>query len=211
MKKALLFVTCLAFCFLTQAQTIDPITTFAIELRYFNATKASNNTVVLRWLAPCQTSGATFEIQHSGNARNFSTVHTVTATQERCLEPFDYSDLRLLTGTNFYRIRLITPANYSISSYIIPVVGKGATFEINSLWPNVITSTAMLNFSSGTDDRVHFVITDMNGKRMKTFTEQAKTGNNQLQINLTTFNAGFYTIQAINSKKEKSVLRFQKL
>jgi hypothetical protein len=198
-------------CYVVHAQDNTNLTTFPIQLRYLNAEKLSSNTTVIRWLAPCQTNEATFEVQHSTDAQNFSVVYTITADQQRCFEPFDFTDTRLLSGKNYYRIRLVTPANVSIHSYIIPVVSKGGGFELNSLWPSIISSSTVLNYSSGKDETTDFLIADINGRIIQSFSQKSKTGNNQLTLNLSHYQPGYYVIQAFNAGKEKRTIRFQKL
>jgi hypothetical protein len=211
MKKLLLIVPALISCFMLMAQDNLNLTTFPIQLRYLNAEKLSSSQTVIRWLAPCQTSEATFEIQYATDAQNFTVLHTITADQQRCLQPFDFTDTRLLSGKNYYRIRLITPANVSIHSYIIPVVSKGGGFELNSLWPSVIKGSTVLNYSSGKDETTDFLIADINGRIIQSFSQKSKTGNNQLTLNLSHYQPGYYILQAVNSGKEKRTIRFQKL
>jgi hypothetical protein len=211
MKKLLLWIAAMIGYSAVNAQDQINITTFPIQLRYLNAEKLNSNSVIIRWLAPCQTTDATFEVQHSTDAQNFSVVYTITANQERCFQPFDFTDTRLLSGKNYYRIRLITPANVSIHSYIIPVTSKGGGFELNSLWPSVITGSTVLNYSSGKDETIEFLIADINGRIIQSFAQKSKTGNNQAVLNLGHYQPGHYILQAINPQKEKRIIRFQKL
>ncbi len=186
------------------------LATFPIQLRYLTAEKQNTDAAVIKWLAPCQTSEATFEIQYSTDAQNFSTVYTITADQQRCLEPFQYKDYRLLSGRNYYRIRLITPSNLAINSFIIPVIAKDAGLELQSFWPSVVTGSTMLNFSNGKEEKISFTITDLSGRVVEQFTQQSKQGNNQIQLQLSHYRAGHYVLVAVNASHEKRVLRFQK-
>lgn len=189
--------------------TADPAT-FPIVLRYFSAEKQPNNSTILRWLAPCQTSEAKFEIESSADSKNFAPIFSLTADQERCFQPFQFNDTRVLNGKIFYRIKLITPANVSIYSYIIPVVSKGAGFELNSLWPSIVSSSAILNFSTGKNERIDFFIADINGRILQSYSQQAKAGNHQLMIECSKYHSGYYIIKAVNANKEIRTIRFQK-
>ncbi|MBS4065434.1 MAG: T9SS type A sorting domain-containing protein [Chitinophagaceae bacterium] len=211
MKKLLLLGIIVALSFAVNAQVVTDPVTFPISLRYFNAEKQSANSTVLRWLAPCQTTEARFDVESSTDSRNFTTIYSVTADQERCFQPFQFTDSRLVNSKTFYRIKLITPANVSVYSYIIPVITKGAGFELNSLWPSQVNSSAILNFSSGNDERVDFAITDLNGRVIQMFTQQTKAGNHQFSLDCSNYRGGYYIIKAVNSKKEIRTLRFQKL
>lgn len=210
MKKILCYTITSLLMLASKAQTINDPSTFPITLRYFNAEKQTTNNIVLRWLAPCQTTEATFEIESSTDSRNFIPLYTLKADQERCFQPFQFNDLRTLSGKTYYRIKLTTPANVSVYSYIIPVVTKETGFELNSLWPTQVINSAVLNFSSGKDERIDFTITDFNGRVIQVFSQQAKAGNHQLAIDCSRYHSGFYTIKAVNTKKEIRTIRFQK-
>ncbi len=191
------------------SQANDPFLTFPIELKYFQAQKA-NQYNVLKWLAPCQTAEATFEIQHSTNNRNFYVLKTITADQLRCAQPFDYTDQQRREGTNYYRIKMITPSNNSVHSFIVAVLNAGHGFELNALLPSVVHSNAVLSISSAENDQLQIFITDITGKRYNVQQYQLQGGSNQINLNLTALPGGQYILSAINTKSDLRSLRFLK-
>lgn len=191
------------------AQTTDPYLVFPIELKFFQASNAGQQNT-LRWLAPCITDEATFEVQHSNDNKNFNILTTITANQARCREPFDYTDAVRRSGNNYYRIRLITPSNTSVHSFTVVVLNKASGFELNALLPSLVTTTATLSLSSATKDRVSLTVTDINGRQFLVQQQELMPGTNQVQLNLQTLPAGQYFIKAINSKEEQKQLRFIK-
>lgn len=191
------------------AQATDAYLLFPIELKFFQASnKGQQNT--LRWLAPCITNEATFEVQHSTDNKNFSVLTTITADQARCREPFDYTDAVRRSGNNYYRIRLITPANTSVHSFTVVVLNKANGFELNALLPSLVTTTATLSISSATKDRIAITVTDINGRQFLIQQQELLPGTNQLQLNLQALPAGQYFIKAVNGKEEQKQLRFIK-
>lgn len=191
------------------AQANDPFLTFPIELKFFQAQKTSQYNV-LRWLAPCTSDFAAFEVQHSTDNKTFSVLHSFTADQVRCAEPFDYTDLQRREGTNYYRIKLTTPANTSVNSFIVAVLNGSKGFALNALLPSLVRSTAVLSISSAEIDRLQLTITDISGKRYTVQQEQLSPGSNQVQLNLQSLPSGQYVLQASNSKGEQQYLRFLK-
>lgn len=191
------------------AQTTDPYLVFPIELKFFQASNAGQQNI-LRWLAPCITNEATFEVQHSTDNKNFSVLTTITADQARCREPFDYTDAVRRSGNNYYRIRLITPANTSVHSFTVVVLNKANGFELNALLPSLVTTTATLSISSATKDRIAITVTDINGRQFLVQQQELLPGTNQLQLNLQALPAGQYFIKAVNGKEEQKQLRFIK-
>lgn len=191
------------------AQATDPYLVFPIQLKYFQASNAGQQNT-LRWLAPCITNEATFEVQHSNDNKNFSVLTSITADQVRCREPFDYSDAVRRSGNNYYRIRLITPSNTSVHSFTVVVLNKANGFELNALLPSLVTTTATLSISSATKDRIAITVTDTNGRQFLVQQQELMPGTNQLQLNLQILPAGQYFIKAVNGKEEQKQLRFIK-
>lgn len=209
MKKSVIII---AFIFIYAtgfSQANDPFLVFPIELKYFHAQK-TNQSNLLKWLAPCQTSEATFEIQHSTDNRNFVVLESINADQLRCTQPFDYKDLQRREGTNYYRIRMITPSNSSVHSFIVAVLNAGSGFELNALLPSVVHSTVVISISSAESDRLQIFITDLTGKRYSVQQYQVQAGTNQINLNLDALPGGQYILSAINSKRDQKSLRFLK-
>ncbi len=191
------------------AQANDPFLVFPIELKFFQAQK-TNQYNVLRWLAPCTSDFAAFEVQHSSDNKTFTVLHSFTANQIRCAEPFDYTDLQRREGTNYYRIKLTTPANTSVNSFIVAVINASKGFALNALLPSLVQSTAVLSISSAETDRLQLTITDISGKRYTVLQEKIIAGTNQVQLNLQGLPSGQYVLQASNNKGEQQQLRFIK-
>ena len=205
------FITAIVFFFTAVtgfAQANDPYLVFPIELKFFQAQKTSQFNV-LRWLAPCTSDFAVFEVQHSSDNQNFTVLHSFTADQIRCAEPFDYTDLQRREGTNYYRIKLTTPSNTSVNSFIVAVLNGSKGFALNALLPSLVQSNAVLSISSAETDRLQLTITDISGKRHSVRQEQLQAGSNQVQLNLQGLPAGQYILQASNSKGEQQQLRFR--
>jgi hypothetical protein len=204
-------ITAIAFFFtaLTGFAQADPFLVFPIELKFFQAQKTSQQNV-LRWLAPCTSDFAAFEVQHSTDNKTFNVLHSFTADQIRCAEPFDYTDLQRREGTNYYRIKLTTPANTSVNSFTVAVLNGNKGFELNALLPSLVTSTATLSISSAIKDRLAITITDLNGGQFLVQQQELQPGTNQVQLNLLSLPAGQYFIKAFNGNNESKQLRFLK-
>ncbi len=209
MKKSTLLIAFFLFYISCFSQANDPFLIFPIELKYFQAQK-TNQSNLLKWLAPCQTTEATFEIQHSTDNRNFTVLESVNADQLRCTQPFDYTDLQRREGTNYYRIRMITPFNSFIHSYTVAVLNASTGFELNVILPSLVYSSAVLSISSAETDRLHIFITDYTGKRYSLQQYQVQSGTNQINLQLNTLPAGQYILTAVNGKGDQRSLRFLK-
>jgi len=209
MKTSIIAIVCFFSALTGFSQANDPFLVFPIELKFFQAQK-TNQYNVLRWLAPCTSDFAAFEVQHSSDNKTFTVLHSFTANQIRCAEPFDYTDLQRREGTNYYRIKLTTPANTSVNSFIVAVINASKGFALNALLPSLVQSTAVLSISSAETDRLQLTITDISGKRYTVLQEQIIAGTNQVQLNLQGLPSGQYVLQARNNKGEQQQLRFIK-
>jgi hypothetical protein len=65
----------------------------------------------------------------------------------RCLQPFNYTDATPAAGVNYYRIKLTDASGQFTYSSIIAILNKEAGFDIVSLMPNPVSSTAVLSIA----------------------------------------------------------------
>lgn len=207
MKKGLLLVyTCLLSLGLA-AQSNPELLIYPIELKYFKAEKKVQE-VTLHWLAPCQVSEATFDIQHSVDGKQFSTLYSITADQVRCTQPFAFTDPTARNGRHFYRIRMTPISNQSIHSFVVSVLNEGDGFALNALLPSVVQNTTSLHLSSGGKDQLELRITDLSGKMFLLQKTALAKGVNQITLHLGFLPRGAYVLSATNSRQETRLLRF---
>jgi hypothetical protein len=191
------------------AQSNPQLLTFPIELKYFKAEKTAQK-IRLNWLAPCQVSEATFEIQHSADSRNFSTLFSLTADQARCAEPFEFTDPVVRSGKNFYRIRMSTASNLSLNSFTVAVVNNAEEFALNALLPSAVQSNAVLSISSGSAKQLTMVINSINGKQVEQKQFNVLPGTNEILLNLNSIQKGVYILSVYANGKERKTLQFVK-
>jgi hypothetical protein len=207
MKKILLFAFSSLLSLGLVAQGNPELLTYPIELKYFKAEKKEQE-VTLHWLAPCQVSEATFDIQHSTDGKQFVTLFSITADQVRCTQPFQFTDPVLRNGQHFYRIRMTPLSNQSIHSFIVSVLNEGGGFALNALLPSVVQNSALLHLSSGGKDYLEIRITDLSGKNYLQQKTEVVKGVNQLSLQLGFLPRGAYLLTATNSKQETKLIRF---
>jgi hypothetical protein len=207
--KLLLLLILLSTGLFSKAQTSGELLTFPIELKTFKAQK-QNQKVLLHWLAPCQVSEATFDIQHSTDSKNFTTITSISADQARCEEPFEFTDPTVRTGQQFYRIRMTAVTNQTQNSFTISVFSNSNGFELTSLRPNTVTSSANLQIATSASEQLQLYITNWMGVRMAARTIQVESGSNQVSLDLQFLPAGSYYISAISNKQEIKTIRFIK-
>ncbi|GGN12805.1 hypothetical protein GCM10010967_56000 [Dyadobacter beijingensis] len=82
--------------------------------------KAVENTVALKWATTEETNASHFEVQRSGDAKNFESIGVVAATGESQVRvEYDLIDHSPLSGINYYRLKqLDTDGTFAYSKTI---------------------------------------------------------------------------------------------
>lgn len=182
-----------------------------ITLNYFKGNKRGNDNM-LNWAVNCTSNQARFEIQRSGNGINFSSIGNITASFDRCLQPFDFTDNNPLAGLNYYRIK-ITDIDGTVSySTFVLLQNKACAPGGMALLPTLVNqSAAVICLDAATIMPVNLVITDLSGRAIQKWSEKLVVGQNQLTLNLGQLPPGTYYLAAYADSQKWSPIRFVKL
>ena len=192
--------------YLTSAK-VGPL---AISLIYFKGVQI-NNKHFLSWKVNCTSTEAKFEVQRSSDGINYSTIASMTASQLRCNDPFDYTDTYPLKGTNYYRIKIIDVDAKSTLSNTVLLSLKTSRFELISLNPNVIsTENAKLKLNATEKNEMKIIITDYTGRIMQQQLVQVIPGLNEFTIKSNGLSNGAYLLSAYIAGEKPQTLRLIK-
>ncbi|MBS1756542.1 MAG: hypothetical protein JSU03_04635 [Bacteroidetes bacterium] len=181
-----------------------------ITIEYLNGNKTSDGNL-LNWKISCTNApSATMTLERSADGRNFKPIKVISATAAQCAQPFSYTDLSALSGINYYRLKSTDPDGVSKYSNTIAILNKNKGFELVSLLPNYVTTTAALNVTSAVDTKMEISIIDISGKQVSRQTMNLATGNNVIQLNLSNLAAGTYRIVGLGADGQKKSLPFVK-
>ena len=180
-----------------------------ITLQDFSANKNGNNTD-LHWLVNCLSTSVTFELQRSSDAINFQTFYTSSETKARCSSPFDYTDANSLSGKNFYRLKIIDVDGKFSYSKIVLIVNGVSDKNLISVRPTVVSTQAEIYYSSPANEKVQWVITDMQGRVTKQFSSLVISGENRITIPTSDLSTGQYQVKGFTSLGSTAVVRFVK-
>lgn len=181
-----------------------------ITVEYFKG-YIQNGKNMLNWKVSCTSLEANFIIERSSDARNFKSIYSLTASNTRCLQPFDYADADPASGMNYYRLKM-TDADGKISySNIVALINKQSGFEIVSIAPNPVENeTAVLNITSAKRQTVKVVMTDMAGKIISMFSQPIIAGFTTVPLNAKNLASGIYNICIYTEQGEQKSTRFVK-
>lgn len=178
---------------------------------YFKGTIQTGQSL-LNWKVNCSSQLAEFDIERSGDGRNFTSIYTITATKARCRQPFNYTDINPLVGINYYRIKKMTDVNGRITyTNTIVLLNKETGYEIVNVSPNPVNSkTAVLNITSADKQTLHIVITDVQGKIVSQSTQSIVAGYTSIKLNTENLASGVFNVSVYADKGEKKSTRFVK-
>ena len=161
----------------------------------FTAQLDNSNIVQLNWSATDQQDVTSYIIEHSSNGTDFyaiGSVNTVASGQ------YAFNAVTILSGTNFYRLKIIYKQGTYVYSGIIKInAGTGQ----NSIRPNPFTDKIILSLNSKVEEQAQVSIFDMAGKLMKRNSASLTKGFNQVILqDLSGLVKGVYvvTIQSVS-------------
>lgn len=190
--------------------TVSSAGVIPVILEYFTG-KKSGSSNVLDWKITCPGTKADITVEKSNTGRNFTAIHSFSATQLRCLQPFDYTDVSPASGINYYRIKM-TDADGKISySHIVAILNNRKGIEIINLAPSIVTEgKAILNMTSDEIRRVNIIVTGLGGNMLMQFSHTLISGATQIPFDFSHFAAGTYQIMVETGDRQKKTIRFIK-
>ena len=147
-------------------------TLFPVSLSSFEA-EVNNNFAKLKWKTICYLTYANFQIQKSLDGATFSTINTLSADRLRCSQPFEFTDSSgNQPGNVFYRINAGDIDGKFYYSKIIKVLNTQDAFEILSVYPTMIHSSAYIVLSSPQDDNINMKLINARNATKPTFCDK---------------------------------------
>jgi hypothetical protein len=180
---------------------IIPCVVLDVDLGDFNATKRTNETVLLSWNTYSETNNDFFIIEHSTDGKIFSPVGKVMS-KGNTQGGFDYSYVHSSpeVGINYYRLRAIDKngkAEYSVTRKVI----FGKNNSILNLFPNPAKGKTILMLDEKDGEQLAIRIYDGSGRMVKH--QIVLVNRQQTEINLQGLAPGIYAIVATTENGEQ--------
>jgi hypothetical protein len=180
-----------------------------ITLEYFKGSKQGKINM-FEWKVNCTSTQAMFTLERSSDGIRFNGIGGFTATQDRCLQAFNYSDASPLSGVNYYRLKITDVDGKSAYSSTITLLNKETGFAFVNMVPSVVTNTTVLNINSDINDRIQLVITDASGRQVQTQQAVLVPGGNPITITAGKLAAGVYQVTGYTDAGRAKTIRFVK-
>jgi len=158
-----------------------------------------NSGVKLLWQTATEQNTSQFIIEHSTNGESFSSLGIITTTgNSSSIKNYFFTDAQPLTGTNFYRLKMVDRDGKFTYSNIIAVIidGKNISFQI---FPNPARNILFVQVN-GENENATIQIIDATGKKLK---EQKVTlnGNTSLSFDIKNLPKGMYNLLLLKKNK----------
>ena len=180
-----------------------------IKFSYVNAAKANGHNTVY-WKAACSSQEVTFDVERSTDGRNFISLSSITASQARCAQPFDYIDNTASAGNIFYRIKSTEITGLITYSTIVKLAGLQHDMQLKAILPNPVSDIAQLNILAAQRDVVNLSIISMDGKLVQQSQVQLQAGSSIISLDVSGLQKGVYMIKGIFGNGESNTLQFIK-
>lgn len=171
-------------------QTVLPVT----ELKL--SAKVNNQSVSLEWSARSEINSASYTIERSGNAKDFSELSTIVSADAANGSSYSFVDNNPLTGTNYYRIKHLDKDGTATYSNVVSVSSNAAS-ELK-IYPNPVRNMLTLEINQSPGKISAIRIYDNAGKLYKEF---SAGGNGREQLDVSSFPKGFYAGKIIGDNK----------
>ena len=165
-----------------------------VQFTSFNAIK-SNNTVVLNWATANEMNNDRFEIEKSSDNKNFVAIGDVKGAGNSSLTlNYTFTDMNLLNGTSYYRLKQIDldgNTNFSKTLIVTNTVAK----NISTMLPNPFSNELNIHVNSSVNTPATIELIDMLGKIHYSGVELFTSGDNKININTQQLNNGIYFVR----------------
>ncbi len=190
--------------------TSSLVSILPITLEYFKGVQVDKKHL-LSWKANCSSASVKFEVQRSTDGHHFATINSITATQARCSQPFDFTDEHPSGGINYYRLKITDADDRSNYSNTVSLILKTKGIELISLSPNpVIKDNAVLKINTGEKSNIKIVISDLTGRIVSNQQAQLLPGINQVLLNTASIERGVYQVTAYSDAEAPKTTRLIK-
>lgn len=176
-----------------------------ISLLSFNAA-AKNNTVDVSWATTNEINNDYFVVYRSKDGVNFDEVGKVKASLTGTGSTYALTDVQPGAGVTYYKLKQVDKNGTFKFSGVIKVSIAVKELDVR-VYPTFVTDGLNYVIDNPKATRLNVIISDMNGKRVRSSVESFATGTTQRNINVSNLSAGVYLLTVIddNNTFKKSV------
>jgi len=179
-----------------------------LKMGEFSASKQAAG-IKLDWETLHEQNTSYFDVERSANGSDFTAIGKVTAKgYSASKEQYNFTDVTPLSGTNYYRLKLVDADNRI--SYRQTIVIKNSNAIVNiEVFPNPVSDLLQVQLPAKQNGPANITITDATGKIVFTKPVQLSTGNNATSIPVRQLPNGVYqfTLENKEGKQTKTFIK----
>jgi hypothetical protein len=153
----------------------------------------------LSWTTSSEQNNAYFNLQHSTDGTNFTTLAKVNSKAQNgnSSVSLNYSSInnKPNLGHNYYRLQQVDmDGKVSVHAQIVDLIW-GATGSTVSIYPNPTTDILNIDLYAVKDQNTTVKLLDMSGRVIKQIQAKSAVGMNNIKLSMDEIASGVYTIQ----------------
>ena len=177
-----------------------------VTLVYFEGTR-DNNTTILRWNVAQNEMSGRFEVERSYDGTNFTTAGAVAATSKTGSENYSFTE-SVASNKIYYRLKMYDTKQSA--SYSKTLLFQNSTSSALKVLNNPVGDRLTISFTSANRQPVEVKVYDLGGRLHMKQTINIYTGNNLLNIPLSSsITRGMYAVE-VTCGDGKQVAKFIK-
>jgi len=184
-----------------------------VNITRFDGHKGSSMDI-LEWTTSSEQNNAYFNLQHSTDGVNFTTLAKVNskAIGGNSNTDLNYSTInpKPVLGHNYYRLQQVDlDGHTSYETRIVDLIW-GAEGSSVSIYPNPATNVLNIDYLSNESINTHVKILDMSGRTVKQVLVKSQAGMNSINIDIAALADGIYTVQIFENNNLSFVQKVRK-
>jgi hypothetical protein len=182
-----------------------------VQLISFSGSVVSSR-VELKWMVAENETGSYFEVEKSVDGRNFTSAAVVFITSKTGTDNYSFNEKTELTGTAYYRLRIVNKNGTTVQSKIVVLKNEKAVNGGNSSLVVAQSSGASVTFNyKALKSGVYNVnVYSVNGARLITTKLNLQEGKNATSLRVDGLaSSGVYVLEVINGA-DRSITKFLK-
>jgi hypothetical protein len=172
-----------------------PVFIMPVHLISFNVVFV-NDKVQLSWQVENEIDFSRYEVELSGDGRNFQTIGTVSADAR---SNYNFIHINSRSGKSYYRLKLVDKdGSFTYSATRILIIGERTAVNI---YPNPANDFVHVEFSGGVLPVTNIILFDASGKQVSKILE---VNSKVIVISVQRLPAGLYRLQVIRKGRTVS-------
>ena len=124
---------------------------------------------------------------------------------------YQFTDNFILSGNNYYRLRMLDIDATTTYSTIIVVSNGAKGVFIHSIAPTLVTGRTKLSIQSSANTNMQLVVTDINGRIVHKQSVSLSNGSQDVWLDAARLSPGMFQVTGYMNGEKTTTLRFIKL